>query len=88
MIKNISKFVVTLSILTFIFLSMEYFLYSLLSLKSWIFFPSLVMFFLVLGVAVNMLNNLHWFSKISNSLIGLVTVFLSLGLLKVILIHI
>ncbi len=85
MIKKITRFVFTMSILTFVFLAIEFFLYSLLSLNSWLFYPILIILFIVLGVVVNLLSSLRWYSKITSSLIVLGTVFLGLVFLKVIL---
>lgn len=85
MVKKTAQLIGLIFILAFNFLGIEYFMFSLLSVKSSLLYPSFPLFLLVVSLIINTLNKFGWYKKNINNILVLVAVFVGLGALKLVL---
>ncbi len=84
MIKRLIQIVGITLILSFTFLGTEFLLYSLFIKDSKLFFPSFILFLLIVALLINTLNRIDLMSKHISPMIVLLSVLIGLGGLRLI----
>lgn len=84
MIKKLIQIIGVTLILAFCFLGTEHLLYFLLIKESKLFFISFVLFLLMVTLSINILSKIDLVSKHIAPLIVLLSVFIALGVLRLI----
>ncbi|MFM1654361.1 hypothetical protein ACI7RC_20035 [Brevibacillus sp. B_LB10_24] len=83
--KRILVMIGLIPIMTFNFLGLEYFLYSIYITNSKMFYLFFMLFLAVFALLGDALNRFGWYGNLSNRLMVFISVFLGMGALKMLL---